>query len=336
MDEGSEVLQKVDDQITQRIREERETLQHELDNKLGAAQAKLDQRNYSGALEHFMRLYDEQTEDYLRERIDTRIRVAIEQIQQQAVAVRDFADRYEDPDTDREVIQTYPVMSQMFRPAYRTEIGNLQALAAVALKKASTPDMVTAYQGLKKALDSWESTHDSMTQKLGDLQTRYARLAELEQLSDQFLEASIAAENAEFQQALELYRQVLHEYGDGELRSLLEEREAEVAGILDEIRSVEGALKHGNVIGCSCHGQKAAGTGHQLAHPSRGLFARPRYVHADRCDRPAQWHDTRQNAADHPNPVRQCLVAARHGERLCHRSHERGQANRGQRPHRVA
>ena len=216
---AKELYQTIEARELAKLESEREEEEQALDEKLAVVQSCLSEEKYDGALENILRLLEDppKRQPTLRSRILVNLKALQQTVTERAASVKHAASAYRPLQNDVEILRGYPEVEAKFRTEAGPVLERLAGFSRAALEKGLADDAQTAVKDIAEASQTWKNNLDGMVGELSRLKQQYDRLKTLEELSDEFIAATQAADSGDLETAIPLFEKLISSYGGGDL-----------------------------------------------------------------------------------------------------------------------
>jgi len=217
------LLDEIDQRVTETTRAIRGEKDEAFNKKLAAIQDQAARLGFDVAFADCARLLQTDLEPYMVERVNARMLMIKQTFLDHIAKAKEVARAYHEPERDEDVPAAYKRMTEAFPVELIALLPNVRTVAFESAQKLKTPPRDWMLEVLS-AVDSFDLLLARVKPALESLRLRNARLSALQQISIDYLEAVRMAEAGNIERSRELLRKVRDEYGQGELRAVLEKR----------------------------------------------------------------------------------------------------------------
>lgn len=252
-----ELLDRIDEQAAQSTRTRRSARDERLSGQLTAIQELSDARQHDAALDAAIKLLLEQKEAYLSDRVRTRVQAISQEFLAMVARAKEAAAAYRPPARDAEVAAAWQHMESVFPLALATAAPRVREVAFESARLVEG-EMRTWMHELVASAESFVALEQRMRPALEELRKRHERIGLLQKLSVDYIDAVRAAEAGHVEQARELLRKVLAEYGEGELAALFQDRIRRLDAAAAAIERIDALVAEGAIDEANAQARRTA------------------------------------------------------------------------------
>jgi outer membrane protein assembly factor BamB/tetratricopeptide (TPR) repeat protein len=261
------LLDEIDTRVTESTRAKRGEKDDAFNKKLAAIQDQAARLNFDVAFGDCARLLQTDLEPYMVERVDARLLMIKQTFLDTIARAKESARSYHEPERDEDVPAVFKKMSDAFPVELVALLPNVRTVAFESAQKLKSPPRDWMLEVLT-AVDSFDLMLARVKPALDSLRARNVRLSTLQQLSIDYLEAVRMAEAGNIERSRELLRKVRDEYGQGELRAVLDKRLQRLDAAATCIQQIEEHLQNKEYVAAHDQALSAAREYRDLQIPS--------------------------------------------------------------------
>src|SRR5262249_37804122 len=168
---------------------------------------------------------------------------------------------------DEDVEAAFNKVNDVFPTAITTSLERVRQAAFDGAKQLDDQPREWMHQILA-AVDSYDLVQARMRPAFDALRARYTRLKTLQQPSADYLEAAREAQTGNIERSRALLRKVIEEYGQGELKPVLEKRLERLDTAAHAVQEIEQHVRNGEMEQAHAQALKAAEDYKDLQIPS--------------------------------------------------------------------
>ena len=206
-------------------------------------QVAIENRHYADAARRLVESLEEASDDETRDRVRAKLPILVMQVDDDWNKLRRLADQFDTPDTDEELLTARARYSEPFSGDRHLAWQDFAArIDALDFDEPSAQTRGELQASIARVLEVF----DRVRPQLVDVDSRISRNEALDVLSDDYQEILDAEKRGDFEAAAAGYSRLLRGYGEGTLRSFLEEKLAETTRIREALAEVTGLAERGD------------------------------------------------------------------------------------------